>query len=302
MTKVLLKCGYDVGTFTSPYITRFTNRIQYNGQDIPEGDLLQLANRIKPLADEIAETEFGSPTMFEICTTLAILYFAKVTFPDYVVLETGLGGRLDSTNIINPVVTVITNIGHDHMDILGNSLEKVALEKAGIIKAGVPLVTTVDQPELLEVLLDKAKEKKSSVYAVNRQFMVEPVSSRENEQVFHFEDPFRSIRNVKISMNGAHQLQNAAAAVMTIEVLRQYFALIVEEEDLYQGMKETFWAGRLEMVAERPRILLDGAHNPEGAEALAAALKETYRYRKLHLMMGMLSTKNHTGYLSIYCQ
>jgi dihydrofolate synthase/folylpolyglutamate synthase len=297
LSTVLRKAGYDVGTFTSPYIEKYTNRIQYNGQDIDEATLLDLANRLKPLVDEIARSELGSPTMFEVSTTLAILYFAKVVFPDYVVWETGMGGRLDSTNIVVPVVSVITNVGHDHMEILGDTLPKISGEKAGIIKSGVPVISAVEQPECIEVIRQAAADKKATLYLLGRQYNFTAVSSQLDEQVLDFTGPFRAINGVRISMNGAHQLKNAAVALMTIEVLRQYYALIVEDEDLYAAMKETRWPGRLETVSQHPRILLDGAHNPEGAEMLAQALKDIYRYDKLHFMMGMLASKNHTGYL-----
>ncbi|MVO99692.1 bifunctional folylpolyglutamate synthase/dihydrofolate synthase [Paenibacillus lutrae] len=296
LTQVLRQCGYDVGSFTSPYLEKFTNRIQYNGQDIEEETLLRLANRLKPVADEIAATELGSPSMFEICTALALLYFGTVTYPDYVVLEVGLGGRLDCTNIVAPVVSVITNIGHDHMDILGDTLEKVAMEKAGIIKPGVPLVTTVEQPEIIGLFKNEAKSKRATAYVLGEHFSYEPVSGGLGEQRLNFSGPFRKIENVPVSLDGAHQFKNAAAALMTLEVLRQYNALIVEEEDLYAAMSKTEWPGRLEMVSESPRILLDGAHNPEGAQTLAAALEDIYTYKKLHLMIGMLSTKNQPGY------
>src|SRR5690606_38170062 len=127
--------------FTSPYITKFTNRFQFNGEDIPEETLLSLANRIAPVVKEIAASELGSPTMFEVSTALAILYFAEVCYPDVVVWETGLGGRMDVTNLVTPIVSLITNVGMDHTDILGDSLEEIAREKAGIIKPGVPVIS-----------------------------------------------------------------------------------------------------------------------------------------------------------------
>ncbi len=297
LSQILMQCGYDVGTFTSPYIEKFTNRIQYNGQDIPENEVLRLANVLKPIADEIAASELGPPTMFEIVTAMAILYFAGTVYPDYVVWETGLGGRLDSTNIVVPVVSVITNIGHDHMDVLGDTLEQIAREKAGIIKPGVPVVCAAEQAEAVSVLRQAAQDKKSTLYLLGDQYAYEPVSSKEDEQVFHFSGPFRALKDVTIALNGSHQMKNAAAALMTIEVLRQYYALIVEDEDLYAAMKETAWPGRLEMLSRSPRLLIDGAHNPEGAETLAGALKHTYRYRKLHMMLGMLENKNHEGFL-----
>ncbi|WP_411830156.1 bifunctional folylpolyglutamate synthase/dihydrofolate synthase [Paenibacillus alba] len=297
LSSVLQACGYDVGTFTSPYLEKYTNRMQVNGADIEDEVLLRLVNEMKPIVDEIAETELGAPSMFEISTALAIMFFGKVAYPDYVVWETGLGGRLDSTNIVNPVVTVITNVGHDHMDILGDTLDLVAAEKAGIIKAGVPVITAVGPEQGWHVIEETAKAKKATLYSLGHQFNYANVSSKLDHQSFDFSGPFRRIEGVPISLNGEHQLTNAAVAVMTLEVLRQYYACIVDDEDLFKGLQGTRWPGRLEMISNEPRILLDGAHNPEGAASLAAALQSVYSYRKLHLMMGMLSTKNHTGYL-----
>lgn len=298
LARVLVQNGYDAGTFTSPYIWKFTNRIQYNGRDIPEEELLLLSRRLKPLVEEIAETELGSPTIFEVSTALALLYFATVSYPDYVVWETGLGGRLDSTNIVTPVLSVITNVGHDHMDILGNTLEQVAAEKAGIIKPGVPVVTACEQPEVLEVIANTAKAKNATLYTLGKQFSYTAVSEELNRQSFNWEGPFRRYEGVSISMNGEHQVKNASVALMALEVLRQYYALVLEDEDVLGGFAEAKWPGRMELISDDPRILLDGAHNPESAETLAVSLKSgIYKRRKLHFMMGMLATKNHTGYL-----
>jgi dihydrofolate synthase/folylpolyglutamate synthase len=297
LTEVLKQSGYDVGTFTSPYIEKYTDRMRYNGENISDEDLLRVVNKLKPIVDEIAASELGQPTMFEVSTAAAIEYFARVAYPDFVVWETGLGGRLDSTNIVSPIISVITNIGHDHMDVLGDTLEKVAAEKAAIIKAGVPVVSAVSQPDVIELIERHAKSKNSTLYLLNRQFTYDTVSAKENDQTLNFTGPFRAIPGVNIAMNGQHQLQNAAVALMTVELLRQYYALIIEDDVLLQAMKATKWAGRLEMISQQPRILIDGAHNPEGGASLAQALRETYTYRKLHFVMGMLSTKNHSGYL-----
>ncbi|SFK70110.1 dihydrofolate synthase / folylpolyglutamate synthase [Paenibacillus sp. 1_12] len=297
LTEALKQSGYGVGTFTSPYIEKYTDRIRYNGVNIADEDLLLAVNKLKPLVDQVAASELGQPTMFEVSTAVAIYYYARISCPDYVVWETGLGGRLDSTNIVKPILTVITNVGHDHMDILGDTLELVAAEKAAIIKAGVPIVSAVDQPGVIEVVEQEAKDKNSTLYLSGRKFRYETITTQENEQIFNFEGPFRKIEQVTISMNGIHQQQNAALALMTLELLRQYYALIIEDEILLKAMKETRWAGRLEMVSTEPRILIDGAHNPEGGAVLAQALRDTYHYNKLHFVMGMLSTKNHSGYL-----
>lgn len=297
LTEVLLQNGYDVGTFTSPYIEKYTSRIQYNRNHIEEDDLVRICNELKPIVDEIGETDFGAPTMFEISTALAIVYFARVAYPDYVVWETGLGGRLDSTNIVNPVVSIITNIGHDHMEVLGDSLVKVAGEKAGIIKAGVPVIIAIEQSECIEVIETRCKQLKSTLYRMGDQFEWQSVASQLNHQSFDFMGPFRQIAGLEITMNGSYQVKNASVAVMTLEILRQYYALIVEDDALRAGLKATHWPGRLEMISQHPPILLDGAHNPEGAETLAVALKEIYRYKKRRLLLGMMATKNHSGYL-----
>lgn len=297
LTSVLMRAGYDVGTYTSPYITKFTNRFQYNGTDIEEETLLRLANELKPIVEEMADTELGSPTMFEVSTALAVLFYAKVTYPDYVVWETGLGGRLDVTNIVFPVISVITNIGHDHMDRLGDTIAAVAGEKAGIIKAGIPVVSAATQPEAVEVIKRTAKEKNSTLYLLGEQFHADGLAVKENEQSFRFENVFRTIEPLTITLNGAHQRTNAAVAVMTLEVLRQYNALVVEDEALEEGLRLAAWPGRLEMVSQSPRLLIDGAHNPEGAETLVSALRTTYSFERLHLMMGMLENKNHRDVL-----
>lgn len=297
LTSVLIHCGYDVGTFTSPYITKFTNRFQYNGVDIPEETLLKLANDLRPCVEEIAATELGSPSMFEVSTALAILYYAKVAYPDFVIMETGLGGRLDVTNIITPLVSVITNVGHDHMDILGDTIADITREKAGIIKPGVPVVSAVTQPEAVDIIVNTASKNNSSLYLLGDHFSESTLEVKENMQTFAFRGILRSIEPLTITLSGAHQRTNAAVAVMTLEVMRQYYALILEDDDLRRGLQEAAWPGRLEMVKESPRILLDGAHNPEGAQTLAAALRETYRYERLHLMIGMLANKNHSDTL-----
>lgn len=296
LTSVLLENGYDVGTFTSPYITKFTNRFHFNGADISESDLVMLSNRLYPLVQEIAETELGSPTMFEVATALAILYYATVTFPDVVVWETGLGGRMDVTNIVTPIVSVITNIGFDHTDILGDTLEQIAGEKAGIIKSGVPVVTCTTQPEALEVIRKTARAKGATLYLAGEHFTYELLGANEHEQSFRFAGPFRELE-ISITMLGEHQCTNAAGAMMTLEVLRQYMAFVLDDEPLLEGFRKTRWAGRLEPLSTEPRIIVDGAHNPEGAESLAKSIPSLFKYRKLNFMMGMLANKHHEAYL-----
>jgi len=294
--ETLRRCGYGVGMFTSPYIDRYENRIQCDGEPISGESLTRLANRIKPLADELAAGELGPPTMFEVTVVLAILYFATEKYPDYIIWETGLGGRLDCTNVVHPVVSIITNVGHDHTDILGDSIEQIAEEKAGIIKPGVPVVTTAEDPAAIEVIRKAAEARKATMYLLHRDFFIEKASVEENAQTFDFRGPFRTIPEVRIRMAGAHQQKNAAAALMTLEVLRQYLALILEDEDLYPAFLETKWPGRFERISDNPPLIVDGAHNPDGARTLADTLRGVNR-RRLNVMVGMVKSKNHRAYL-----
>lgn len=295
LTSALLQSGYTVGTFTSPYITKFTNRFQYNGEDIPEETLTAIANTLRPLVEEIAASELGSPTMFEVATALAIVYYAEYAYPDVVVWETGLGGRLDVTNIVTPIVSIITNVGFDHTDVLGDTLELIATEKAGIIKPGVPVVSCVSQPEAIAVLKNKAAECRSKLYLAGEDFSYEAAGLHDGLQSLLFKGPFRSLE-IGIGLKGEHQLSNAAGAMMALEALRQYMAFMLDDEDVLEGFRRTFWAGRLEELSTSPRIVLDGAHNPEGAESLAKSLPQFFKYEKLNLLLGMLSNKHHESY------
>lgn len=297
LTKTLRKAGYDVGMFTSPYLERFTSRIQYNSEDIPDEEVLRITNQLKPIYDELAAGDLGAPTMFEVCTMLAILYYATVAYPDYVVWETGMGGRLDCTNVVIPVVSVITNIGYDHIDVLGDDLTSIAREKAGIIKPGVPVVSAVSQPEALAVIEEVSKANKAKLYLKDREFAVSDKTVQENEQRFTFTGLYRDVPHVGISLNGLHQIDNAAVALMTLEVLRQFYALVVDDDILLEGFAETKWPGRMELLLQKPKLLVDGAHNPEGAARLAETLEQIYSYQKLRLMIGLLETKNHSEYL-----
>lgn len=165
MQEVLKAAEYKVGAFTSPYLESFNERITIDGNPISEEEILQLSNVIKPVVDELEKTELGAPTEFEVITAMMFYYFGKINVPDVVLLETGLGGKWDSTNIANPILSVITMIGHDHLNILGSTIEEIAEQKAGIIKNGVPVITAVEQKEALDVIERVAKEKSKALLA-----------------------------------------------------------------------------------------------------------------------------------------
>jgi dihydrofolate synthase/folylpolyglutamate synthase len=295
---VLQEAGFVVGSFTSPGIDLFLDRIRLNGEDIPESVLVQLIERIRPLTEELEQMEWGSLTEFEATTILAILYFGTVAYPDFVVWETGLGGRLDSTNVVIPIITAITNIGHDHMDILGETLEEIALEKAGIIKPGVPIVTTEEKQSSREILSQVAKDKKASFYYLGKQFVVLRNTYSESflsGEQFAFEGPFASYHELKVPLLGEHQMKNAALAVMVLEVLRQYYAVFYEEKDLRRGLENVTWPGRFEIVQKNPYLILDGAHNIEGAESLVRTFVDCFPGKKAKLLFSALRDKNIEG-------
>ena len=241
--------GLRVGLFTSPHLVSFRERMQVNRRLIAEADVARLVAELQQLLQEFPAEQH--PTMFEVVTVLALKYFAEQKC-DLVIWETGLGGRLDATNIVTPLASVITNIAFDHMQWLGDTLEKIAAEKAGIIKPGVPIITTTAAPEALAVIEGVADEKNAPLTRVNSKF---------------------KIQNSKFCLLGEHQKQNAALALATVEVLQDQIS--VSAETIREGLAKVHWPGRLQMIERGgQKFLLDGAHNVAGVAALCAALAE----------------------------
>ena len=260
--------GMRVGLFTSPHLVSFRERIQVNRQLIPESEIVRLVEEIR------AANQNHEVTLFEFATVMALKYFAEQKC-DLVVWETGLGGRLDATNIVTPLASVITNIAFDHEQWLGNTLAKIAAEKAGIIRPGVPIVTATADAEALEVIQKTAKEKNAplTVVAINK---TEPL----------LEESFTT------TMLGEHQKLNATLALATVAVLKNVIA--VNAEAIRAGMANVNWAGRLQLI-QKPngqKILLDGAHNLAGATALCAALEQDFPGARPLLIFGALGDKN----------
>ncbi len=288
---ILQQADYTIGTFTSPYIESFNERISVNGIPISDEEIIHLVNAVKPIVEELDETDLGSATEFEVITVMAIYYFGKMNVVDLVLFETGLGGRYDSTNVIHPVLTIITTIGFDHMRILGETLEEIAGEKAGIIKSGVPLVTGVQQLGALQVIRNEAKNKRAKVYELGQDFWLEHIQSDKRGETFSFQCPFGSYENLIISMKGAHQVQNASVAVMAVKYLQTYLSFLIEEQHIREGLQEAFWLGRFEQVLEHPPVIIDGAHNPEGVDSLVQTIQSHYGENKIVILFTALSDK-----------
>lgn len=291
LRSILESAGYRVGTFTSPYFEQFNERISMNGQPISDQELIELTNVIKPLAYELDKTELGGPTEFEVITAMSIYYFAKMSPVDVIIYEVGLGGRFDSTNVIHPLLSIITSIGLDHTAILGDTYEEIAFEKAGIIKNGVSVITGVKQPEALEVIRNKATELKSPMYQLGEDFFTTSRTSLKNGEQFSFTSMFNKIALLETSMIGSHQVDNAALAVMASQILANYYSFIIEDEHIRAGLKKAYWPGRLEILSDRPFVLIDGAHNEEGINALVSEIKSRFADKKISILFAALKDK-----------
>ncbi|MFJ5715546.1 bifunctional folylpolyglutamate synthase/dihydrofolate synthase [Neobacillus sp. NPDC093127] len=283
--------GYTVGTFTSPYIEQFNERISVNGKPITDEELLKLANVIRPLADELEETELGGPTEFEVITAMAFDYFANNSKVDIVIFEVGLGGRFDSTNILHPLASIITNIGLDHTNILGNTYEEIAFEKAGIIKENTPVFTAVKHPGSLNVITEQAAKKTAPIYRLNQEFSISAHESLENGESFTLQTETQTMNELKIRMMGQHQTENAALAVMAAQFLTQKGLFNVSSPAIRDGLKKAYWPGRFEILSQDPLVIIDGAHNDEGVTALVQELSTRYPDRQIQIVFAALKDK-----------
>lgn len=292
MTQMLMNAEQEIGTFTSPHVSEITDRIAVNDEPISDEDFIEVANRIRPLVEELEmTTDYGQATEFEVMTAIALEYFAKVAYPDIVIVEAGLGGRLDSTNVIHPLLTIITNISFDHTDILGDTIESIASEKAGIIKSGVPVITGATG-KALQIIENTAKEKRAKCYRYGHEFSSNNEVSQPDGEQFDFQSPFLTKNSMFIAMKGSHQVENASLALMALDYLYFFFGLTVELEDLKAGLKSASIKGRFEEVSEQPVIILDGAHNERATERLAETIATRFPNHNIHVIFAALGTKD----------
>ncbi|WP_260858484.1 bifunctional folylpolyglutamate synthase/dihydrofolate synthase [Fictibacillus phosphorivorans] len=294
---IMNEAGYSVGTFTSPYLISFNERVSLNRIPISDEELLHYARIVKPLVEEVVITDLGSPTEFEVITVISLLYFADKQ-PDIVVYETGLGGLYDSTNVITPILSLITNIGFDHMGILGETLKEIAFQKAGIIKQDVPVITTADQTEAREVIDRKAKEMNAENYFLDRDFSVVHLESAHSGERFLYTDSedHRGIE-LEISMMGTHQIKNAGLAVAAVRFLTRAHRFEVSLSTIKDGLRKANWAGRFEKVSHSPDIIIDGAHNEQGVAALKQTLNNHYGEKRIFLLFAALEDKAYATML-----
>jgi dihydrofolate synthase/folylpolyglutamate synthase len=292
-TSALIQAGYKVGLYTSPHLDDYAERIQINNEFIPHADFAALVDEIKPYVAVIPEL-----TTFEITTALAFLYFARQNI-EAGVIEVGLGGRLDATNVVKPKVSVITSLSYDHTMLLGETLTQIAGEKAGIIKTGIPVVNSPQTEEAQLVIERVAKEHFSPLIQVGRDWLFEPVSHSLEGQTLRV---WSSVANpesstlLSTSLLGAHQLANAATAYATLQVARQQ-GIKINEKNIHEGFSRAFWPGRFEIVQHTPPVILDCAHNRDSAAKLCLTLEEYYPEKSVVLIFGASEDKDIQGML-----
>ena len=284
MISSVLRCGgYNVGTFTSPYVLRFNERMSVNGVDISDDELCSIIERIKPIADKMTD----KPTEFELITAAAFLYFYEKRC-DLVVLECGLGGRLDSTNIIKtPLLSVITGIALDHTAVLGETVEEIAAEKAGIIKANVPVLWCGSDDGALAVIEKKATNESAPLYCVDRSSVTVSEFSLSGT-VFSFS----GYKNVKIKLLGEYQIDNAANVLSAIDILKNN-GINISNEALLSGMESAAWHSRFEIINQNPLIIADGGHNPEGVVSAVKSIKRYFGSKKVNILTGVMKDKDY---------
>ena len=284
LQNILTKSGYQVGTFTSPYITRFNERISINGTEIPDKDLISLVAKAQVLLDDLEEhTAFERPTEFELVTLLMFLYF-DLKQVDMAIIEAGIGGRLDSTNVLSPELVICTSIGFDHTETLGNSLLDIANHKAGVMRENTPILLGRVSAEVEHFFNQKSHDLQAPLAIIDREIQLLPKDNQTIQISYdHWESP-----NLKLPMLGQHQENNAGLAVTAAHILAQTFSKITDKS-IQEGIEETHWPGRSEWIGNN--IYLDGAHNPQGIASLKQVLKDNFANRRVHILFAGLRRK-----------
>ena len=291
---VLQAGGYKTGLYTSPFLEVFNERIELDGKYISNEDLAVYTDRVLKCVETMTQRGEQSPTEFEVVTAIAFLYF-KEKGCDYAIMEVGLGGSGDSTNVCKaPLISVIASISYDHTDRLGNTLAEIAGEKAGIIKEGCPVVTSAEAPEALEVIERKAEEL-GCMYFETRHVPYAVKSQDLGGSVFDVNIQGVTYENLEISMLGEHQIKNAICALAALSIMEERGDVSLHRDDIYKGFKAAKQIGRLEVMSAQekvPVVIIDGAHNPDGAASLRKAMKEYMPDKKILMVTGMLADKD----------
>ncbi len=289
VSSILTADAKKVGTFTSPHLHSYRERIRINGTMIAKKEAADLLTEIRPLLEKMVAEGQEHPTEFEVNTAMALLYFTRQQV-DLAVIEVGLGGLIDSTNVVQPLVAVITNVAMDHMDYLGNTIEEIARVKAGIIKEDTVVVTAATKPQVLAILQETCNNKGVPLIRVGDGISYKLRSASLKGQKFDIETENNRYISLHIPLIGTHQVSNAAVAVGVIEGLREQ-GVFINDQAIAEGLMNTVWPARLEYFKGKPPVLIDAAHNFDGAVTLADALLQYFKDKKIVLVIGMLADK-----------
>lgn len=281
---IFSQAGYEVGTFTSPYIIDFKERISVNGQMISEEDLLSLVERVKPVVDRLPkETEHENATEFEIITVLMFLYFGQVHPVDIAFIEAGMGGLHDSTNLFSPLAVICPSIGLDHQAVLGNTHAEIAAEKAGVLKNGAPFIFATERDDVRAVFEKKAHEEGAETYELGKDFTAKGTSHS-----FDFAYEEQKLENISLAMAGQHQVANASLVIMTSLLLQKDYPEVTPDL-IKAALAHASWLGRTEFLM--PNLMIDGAHNNESVKVLIDLLKSEYADKDIELLFAAIDTK-----------
>lgn len=290
ITKILRGLGYKVGMYTSPYLEVFEERIQINGVNIKREILVKLLEEVREAVQKVIDEKYDHPTEFEILTALMFLYFYNEKI-DYGVVEVGLGGTMDSTNILTPCVSVITSISMDHMNILGDTIEEIAEQKGGIIKPNIPVVLYPQEQNIAEIISRIAREKKANIHLINKNSGELIDINREKAYQEVNVKGINYIYNVKLPLLGEHQILNLAVAINTVEVLLNHENKGISKELIEKSLEDVEWKGRLEILHKEPFVVIDGAHNIDGIKYLKKNIEKYFKYNNMYLLLGILADK-----------
>jgi len=296
LESILRAQGYRTGLYTSPHLLRFNERIQINRQPVADDDLVALIAEVERAAARLPGLGHRDVTFFEFTTALAFLYFARRGI-DVAVIETGMGGRLDATNLIVPAVSIITSISLEHVAYLGDTLAKIAAEKAGIIKRGRPVVVGALPPEAIEVIQQKARADNAPVRMASDLINAQPRPPSLDGQKAVFSSAHMDYGTIRIGLSGIHQVGNASTAITACECLDREIGLPVSTEAIKKGLAGVAWPARLQMLESDPPVILDGAHNPEAAHALAVWLRKVSGKKPVGMIASFLNDKDPRGFM-----
>lgn len=293
LSTILKKAGYRTGRYVSPTLFSYRERIQADGEMIGREDLARLTEIVRDASEDMERDGLAHPTSFETETAVAWLYFVEKNC-DIVVLETGMGGKLDATNIVRTtVLEILTPVSMDHMEFLGDTLAAIAGQKAGIIKPHTAVVSAPQEDEAMEVIEKICRDKECTLHTVDQGCLSDVVYGWDRQKL-----SYRNWKDVEISLAGRYQIQNAMTALEAVNALRE-LEYKIADSDVYEGMRETVWRGRFTVIRKNPAVILDGAHNPAAARELKASLEQYFSGRTLRYIFGMFRDKDHENVIEL---